>query len=158
VTTATPAKDLAAFVVCEDGHEYSQRFERLLGSAFHFERAGDFNQAALAARGSAVVGLLFDLDFRRTPADALVDESGQTQPDRSASERQRLAVVQGIFILRALRAAGVRLPALLFADLDDPAQITFLESSLAPLQIVPSSAGLPQIARAMGEIASAHRK
>jgi hypothetical protein len=149
--------DPATFVVCEDGHEYSQRFERLLGSAFHFVRAGDLNQAVLAARGPAV-GVLLDLDFRRTPADALVDESGQTRPDRSASERQRLAAVQGIFILRALRAAGVGLPALLFADLDDPAQISFLESSLAPLQIVPSSAALPQIARAMGEIASAARK
>jgi hypothetical protein len=153
----TATENPATFVVCEDGHEYSQRFIRLLGSAFHFVRAGDLRETLLAARGPAV-GLLLDLDFRRTPVDALVDEAGQTQSDRSDSERQRLAAVQGILILRGLRAAGVTLPALLFADLDDPAQIAFLETSLAPLQIVPSSAALPQIARAMGEIASADRK
>jgi hypothetical protein len=140
------------FVVCEDGHEYVQRFARLLGGTFAFVRAGDHAEALQAARG-AVAGLLLDLDFRRTPAHALVDESGTIARDRTASEAQRLAAVQGILILRSLRAAGVRLPALLFADLEDRAQVQYLESSLAPLQIVPSSAGLGQIARALADIA-----
>jgi hypothetical protein len=142
----------STFVVCEDGHEYSQRFVRLLGSSFQFVRAGDLAQALVATRGP-VAGLLLDLDFRRTPIDALVDEAGAVAPARPASEAHRLAAVQGILILRALRAAGVTLPALLFADLDDQAQVQFLESSLAPLQVVPSSAGLAQIARALAELA-----
>jgi hypothetical protein len=40
----------------------------------------------------------------------------------------------------------VRLPALLFADLDDPQRAARLEKELAPLQIVSSAEGLPQIA------------
>jgi hypothetical protein len=144
----------ASFIVCEDGHEYSQRFSRLLGGTFEFVRAGDLAEALAAARSPAA-GLLLDLDFRRTPAEALVDETGAVAPARPASERQRLATVQGILILRALRAAHVQLPALLFADLDDAAQVGFLESSLAPLQVVPSSAGLPHIARALAEMAAA---
>jgi hypothetical protein len=48
--------------------------------------------------------------------------------------------------LRALRAANIELPALLFADLDDPARARFLEESLAPLAVVPSSEALSSIA------------
>jgi hypothetical protein len=153
--TEVPPAALAppTFVVCEDGHEYSQRFARLLGGGFTFVRAGDFAAALAFAQGSAA-GLLLDFDFRRTPPGALVDEAGLQRADRPASENQRLSSVQGILILRALRAAGVRLPALLFADLDDRTQVTFLESSLAPLQVVPSSAGLAQIAQILGKIAS----
>jgi hypothetical protein len=142
----------AVFVVCEDGHEYSQRFERLLGSAFAFSRAASCAEALAAARAN-VAGLLLDLDFRRTPPDALVDEAGQTANARPASETQRLSAVQGILILRALRAAGITQPALLFADLDDTGQVQFLEASLAPLRIVASSAALPEIARALASMA-----
>jgi hypothetical protein len=39
----------------------------------------------------------------------------------------------------------VKLPALLFADLDDAARATRLEAELAPLRIVSSSEGLPGI-------------
>jgi hypothetical protein len=54
--------------------------------------------------------------------------------------------MQGILILRALRAAQVTAPALLFADLDDPGRVKFLEQSLAPLSVVPSSEGMGAIA------------
>ena len=145
---------MTTFLICEDGHEYSDRFRRLLGSHYTFERAGDFAEALPACRGQAIVGLLLDLDFRRTPAPALVDEAGAASPMRAESERHRLAGVQGILILRALRTAGVALPALLFADLDDRAQAAFLATSLAPITIVPSIAGLAEIARALADIAA----
>ena len=81
---------------------------------------------------------MLDLDFHRTPRALLVDESGA--PAAGCAE------VQGILLLRALRSRGVRLPALLFADLDDPLRAAQLEKELAPLQIVSSAEGLPQIA------------
>ena len=140
------------FVVCEDGTEYLDRFRRFLGDAFEFVAAGDF-AAALAAAvpdGGAAAGLLLDLDFRRTPPAKLIDEGGAAVPaGLDAGSRRRLAETQGILILRQLRARGVALPALLFADLDDPDQARFLERTLAPLTIVSSRLGIVEIAALM---------
>jgi hypothetical protein len=147
---------LAAFVVCEDGAEYSQRFGRMLGGRFRFVRAGCYEEARalLADAAVAAAGLLLDLDFRRTPRAQLVDEAGTLRADgRSEEERRRLSGMQGILVLRALRVAGVGLPALLFADLDDAGQVRHLESSLAPLEVVGSRVGLGDIARRLAVIA-----
>jgi len=134
------------FIVCEDGAEYTDRFRRFLGDRFSFVRAGHFADALSHSPGAC--GVLLDLDFRRTSSALLVDERGQ-RADGSAAE------VQGILILRALRAHGVRLPALLFADLDDAGRSARLEAELAPLRVVPSSAGLAQIAQLLREMSSA---
>jgi hypothetical protein len=131
-------------VVCEDGHEYLQRFSRFLGEELELVRTDDLD-SALAACGRGPAALLFDLDFSRVPAERLVDEAGQRAP-RTREEGRRLAQVQGVLILRALRVAGVQAPALLFADLDDPARAAFLERSLAPLAVVPSAEGMGAIA------------
>jgi hypothetical protein len=137
------------FIVCEDGAEYADRFQRFLGGRFAFVRAGHFADALSLTPGAC--GLLLDLDFRRTAPALLVDERGE-RADPSAAE------VQGILILRALRAHGVRLPALLFADLDDAVRAARLESELAPLRVVPSSTGLAQIAQLLREMSSATGK
>lgn len=131
-------------IVCEDGTEYVDRFRRFLGDAFDFVPAGDFASALAAC--AQVDGLLLDLDFRRTPPERLVDEAGATSPALDAGTRLRLAQSQGILVLRALRARGVALPAILFADLDDDQQARFLERSLAPLTVATSSTGLREIA------------
>ena len=139
-----PAVSRPRFVVCEDGSEYIVRFRRFLGDAFEFVAANDL----AAAEGAAATahGLLFDLDFRRTPPGQLVDEGGHAPAALDEGTRRRLAESQGIFILRALRARGVRLPAVLFADLDDAEQAGFLERTLAPLVVAPSRTGLREIA------------
>lgn len=131
------------FVVCEDGSEYTERFTRFLGGQFRFARAGHFAEALAMAEGA--VALLLDLDFRRTQPALLVDERGESAA-RSTAE------VQGILILRALRGRGVRLPALLFADLDDAERTARLEAELSPLRVVPSSEGLPRIAQLLREL------
>jgi hypothetical protein len=135
------------FVVCEDGTEYLDRFQRFLGDSFSFAPAGDF-AAALAATTNAD-GLLLDLDFRRTPPDQLVDERGAAPPALDAGSRRRLADTQGILILRQLRMRGVTLPALLFADLDDAEQARFLERTLAPLTLASSRLGIVEVAALM---------
>ncbi|HET9752028.1 MAG TPA: hypothetical protein VFP52_03680 [Myxococcales bacterium] len=137
------------FLVCEDGAEYTDRFRRFLGERFAFARAGHFAEALSLAPGAC--GLLLDLDFRRTASTLLVDERGESAGAAAAE-------VQGIFILRALRSRGVRLPALLFADLDDASRAARLEAELAPLRVVPSSAGLAQIAQLLREMSSATGK
>jgi len=138
-----PAVSRPRFVVCEDGSEYIARFRRFLGEAFEFVAANDL--AAAQAAATMAHGLLFDLDFRRTPPEQLVDERGATVVASDEGTRRRLVESQGIFILRALRARGVRLPAMLFADLDDVAQAGFLERTLAPLVVAPSRMGLREI-------------
>jgi hypothetical protein len=131
-------------IVCEDGHEYLQRFSRFLGDELELLRVEDLASAqAACARGPRA--LLFDLDFSRLRPERLVDEEGRPGA-RPRDESRRLAQMQGILILRALRAAGVTAPALLFADLDDPARVKFLERSLTPLEVVPSSEGMGAIA------------
>ena len=130
------------FVVCEDGTEYLDRFSRFLGDDFAFIAAGDFEAARTLAADAD--GVLLDLDFRRTPPDRLVDERGPVSGAPDPERRRRLAETQGILILRQLRAAGVALPAVLFADLEDD-QRRFLEQTLAPLAIGSSHLGIREI-------------
>ena len=140
---AAGMKTPVRLLVCEDGHEYTERFTRFLGAQFEFVRAASFSEALAAA--PACGALLFDLDFRRIDAALLVDEHGAPAA-RSAAE------VQGILILRALRARGVAQPALLFADLDDAQRARRLEQELAPLSVVPSDEGLAAIAKRLQQL------
>lgn len=131
------------FIVCEDGDEYLSRFRRFLGTEFEFVAASHLDDVLRKVTGAA--GIILDLDFRRSEPKQLVDESGASRADVPAGERRRLAEVQGILILRALRQRGVSLPALLCADLDDAVRAKRLEDELRPLEIVPGSEGVTQI-------------
>lgn len=133
------------FVVCEDGTEYIQRFNRFLGESFDFVPAGD-HATARAALAAGAAGILLDLDFRRTPPAQLIDEQGRPAVGIDAGTRARLAETQGILILRRLRADGIATPAILFADIQDDQQAAFLRRTLAPLTLAPSRMGLREIA------------
>lgn len=145
---------LPLFLVCEDGHEYTQRFERFLQREFRFLRVPDGVQAEAAARTSGAAGVLVDLDFRRLPAADLLDEGGPRGRPPSPEECARWSATQGILVLQYLRKRGVGLPALLFADLDDHEQAAFLERTLAPLSVVSSREGLAQLAARLRAIAT----
>jgi hypothetical protein len=138
------------FVVSEDGTEYLERFTRFLGDDFAFLPARDY-AATLRACGAADA-LLLDLDFRRTPRELLVDERGPVPADLSDDARRRLAETQGILILRQLRGAGVTLPAILFADIDDGERRAFLERTLAPLTIASSQLGIRDIGKLLHSV------
>jgi hypothetical protein len=141
---SSPAETRLRFLVCEDGAEYLERFRRFLGDSFDFLPAHDFREAHAAAADADA--LLLDLDFRRTPPERLVDEQGLAPAPLDPGTRSRLAETQGILILRRLRAAGVTLPAVLFADLDDAGQRDFLTRTLAPLTVAGSRMGIAEIA------------
>ncbi|HVX97604.1 MAG TPA: hypothetical protein VHK47_22010 [Polyangia bacterium] len=140
------------FVVCEDGREYIERFQRFLGEGFTFVPAGDFAAALAACAGAGAAGLLLDLDFRRTPPDRLVDEAGHPLEVADEGTRRRFSDSQGIYVLRALRARGVTLPAILFADLADDQQARFLERTLAPLTVLASHVGLGEISALLARL------
>jgi hypothetical protein len=144
---------LPLFLVCEDGDEYTQRFERFLGREFRFLRVpGGLATEAAVGRDSPV-GLLADLDFRRLPPAELLGESGPCDRPPSPEERTRWSASQGILVLQYLRGCGIHLPALLFADLDDREQFAYLEQTLAPLSIVGSREGLAQLAARLRRMA-----
>lgn len=151
-----PADDRPRFLVCEDGSEYLERFTRFLDEEFLFEPAGSA-AALLALLARPAAGVILDLDFRRTAPEALIDEQGHTLPaaELDPATRRRLAESQGIHILRLLRSRGLRVPVLLFADLDDAGQARYLETSLAPLSIVRGSEGLAQTAARLRALAGA---
>jgi hypothetical protein len=137
---------LPLFLVCEDGDEYTQRFERFLHREFRFLRVPGGRSAEAAARREQAAGLLVDLDFRRLPPGDLFGELGPPDSPPTPEERARWSAAQGILVLQHLRRCGIALPALLFADLDDRGQITYLEQTLAPLSVVSSREGLAQLA------------
>lgn len=146
--------ELPLFLVCEDGHEYTDRFERFLGRDFRFLRVPGGRQAEAAIERGGVAGLLVDLDFRRLPPSDLFGEDGPPARAPSPEEGARWSAAQGILILQDLRRRGISLPALLFADLDDSAQAAYLERTLAPLAIVGSREGLKQLGARLREMAT----
>ncbi len=141
------------WLVCEDGEEYTQRFTRFFPQ-LRFVRVTSAAALFAAARDHAASGLggvILDLDFRRLPAAALIDEHGHAHPDLPDGERRRLAGQQGLFILRALRAPPAppglaALPVILCADLDDRARAAQLERDFPPLRIAASNLGLDAFA------------
>jgi hypothetical protein len=141
------------WIVCEDGSEYFERFSRFLDGEFRFLPAGDaaslLRLVEVGAAEGGVAGVILDLDFRRTPAERLVDEQGRTHAAVAEETRRRIAQAQGILILRLLRARGFDVPVLLFADLDDAEQAAYLERTLGPVEIVPGHEGLVQTAARM---------
>jgi len=146
---------LPLFLVCEDGDEYTQRFERFLHREFRFLRVPGGRATEEAARHEATAGLLVDLDFRRLPPADLLGESGPPEKPPTSEERARWSAAQGILVLQYLRSRDVRLPALLFADLDDREQAAYLERTLAPLSIVGSREGLAQLVARLRRMAGA---
>jgi len=137
---------LPLFLVCEDGDEYTQRFERFLHRDFRFLRVPGGRPAEAAALRERAAGLLVDLDFRRLPPTELFGEHGPPDKPPTPEARARWSAAQGILVLQHLRRRGITLPALLFADLDDREQVSYLEQTLAPLSVVSSREGLAQLA------------
>src|SRR5260221_10818278 len=89
-TGAEDARPL--WLVCEDGAEYLDRFRRFLDAEFRFAPAPDAATllSALAGEAGAGVGVILDLDFRRTPPEHLVDEDGRSGRGLPDEQRRRL--------------------------------------------------------------------
>ncbi len=69
------------FIVCEDGAEYADRFQRFLGGQFAFVRAGHFADALALAAGAC--GVLLDLGFPPHRACAAGGRAGREGPTRA---------------------------------------------------------------------------
>jgi hypothetical protein len=138
------------WIICEDGTEYTDRFARFLPS-FRYTRTTSARELFEALARQDASGILLDLDFRRTAANELIDEQGSTAADRTHAESVRLTREQGILILRQLRLRGYAIPVLLFADLDAPDRVRFLETQFGPLHVVASSDAIGDLALRMAD-------
>jgi len=147
---ATMNNDRTHWIVCEDGTEYTDRFSRFLPS-YRYTRTTSARELFDALERQDAIGILLDLDFRRTAASDLIDEQGATATDRTDADSKRLTREQGVLILRQLRLRGYAIPVLLFADLDAPERVHFLETQFAPLHIVMSSVAIGDLALKMAE-------
>ncbi len=144
------------FIVCEDGREYLERFERFFGVDFAFVPAGDY--ATLLTRleqNGRISGILLDLDFRRTAAAHLVDEHGQPLAQVGVESLAMHLANQGLFILASLRERGIKTHVLLFADIDEPRQCDYLKRTYAPLDLVPSHVSMRELKVRLAELGHA---
>jgi hypothetical protein len=134
------------FLVCEDGNEYLERFERFLGDDFNFLQARDFETSMrLLKRDQTVVAILMDLDFRRVPPEQLVDAEGRGIAKRTRAEVAEISANQGIYVLSSLRKNGIDIPVLLFADIDGVDQRKYLQTQFSPVEVVGSHVGLSEL-------------
>jgi hypothetical protein len=132
-------------LVCEDGMEYLERFERFLGTRYQFVQSQCAGELLLhVVEHAPIVAVLLDLDFRRTDGSRLIDEEGNALERSKSEERKRLIANQGIAIAKALRRVGSAVPILLFADVPGP-QARFLEQHFVPLTVVPSHVSLREL-------------
>ncbi len=144
------------FIVCEDGTEYLERFERFLGADFEFIPAGDYATLLTQVDVSAPIsGILLDLDFRRTDPARLVNEHGEAVGHVGKESLALHIGNQGLFILSSLRERRILLPVLLFADIDDTQQCEYLKRTFAPLELVPSHLGMLELKGQLARFANA---
>jgi hypothetical protein len=154
MTEPAPNSTLPRFLVCEDGDEYIQRFVRFLASRFDFVASQSHRQLTEQLVSSRpVAGILLDLDFRRAPRSELIDERGQALASAASQVQHDLAAQQGICILAAVRREGCVTPAILFADIENPAQTDYLVRRLGPLEVVSSSVGLGELSEKLVRLA-----
>lgn len=127
-------------LVVEDGTEYTDTFGRFL-PAFSFTRAGS-GPAALALCAERAFDVVFlDLRFDRAPPGELLGDAAALAEERFGGDRvaarRHLVEEQGLYVLAALRAAGVRTPVLLGHDLTrEPRRWQRLQQVQGPLDAI----------------------
>lgn len=137
-------------LIIEDGYEYLTAYERFLGEAFSFVRAGDGPEAldVLAAEpfAAAVLDMRFDR-AERLLGDLAPLASRYGDPARA---RRFLEDNQGTFILAALREAGHGLPVLVSYDFGgEPRRFRNLQARYAPVGWLDDAAGPADIRAAL---------
>ena len=138
-------------LVVEDGDEYRANFSRLFGESVTLKQVRTGAAARAVLKQDPDVDLLvLDLRFDRIPReDLLGDHPAATQQMGGDSERgwKYLEDHQGLFILKALRDAGLqRFPTLLLRDFTHSrAQFRRLQEQYGDLHFLPETAGADEI-------------
>ena len=141
-------------LIVEDGQEYSALFQRYLTEGFSFTRAGDGPEALLLLQTRAFAVIFLDMRFDRAEPSRLLGDLAATTARLTGDEaqaRRHLEDHQGVYILAALREAGVSVPVVMSYDFDgEPRRFKHLESRYAPLSYLTDDAGPAEIRAALG--------
>lgn len=136
-------------LIVEDGFEYRDTFSRYAGDTFSFTRAGD-GAEALAECGAGRFDVLFlDMRFDRVEPGRLLGDLAETA-ERFNGDPVRatrfLEENQGVYVLAALRAAGVGTPAVFSHDFSgEPRRWAALERKYAPVVWLPDNASPAEV-------------
>lgn len=136
-------------LIVEDGFEYRDTFTRYAGEQFSFTRAGDGDEALAACAAADFDVLFLDMRFDRIEAGRLFGDLAETA-ERFNGDPVRatrfLEENQGVYVLAALRAAGVDTPAVFSHDFSgEPRRWSALERKYAPVAWLPDNASPAQI-------------
>lgn len=137
-------------LIIEDGHEYVTAYQRFLGDAFAFVRAGDGREALALLDDAPFDAAVLDMRFDR--ADHLLGDLAATTARYGDAARARrfLEDNQGTFILAALREAGHDLPVVVSYDFGgEPRRFRNLARRYGPVGWLGDAAGPAEIRRAL---------
>ena len=140
-------------LIVEDGHEYIDTLGRFLAEDARWSRAGSGPEALAFMADTSVDVVLLDMRFDRTPADQLLGDLDQLAErfngDR-VQARGHLEDHQGMFILSALREAGVNVPVIVSYDFGlEPGRFARLETRFAPVAYLADNASVGELRAAL---------
>lgn len=144
-------------LIVEDGFEYRDTFGRYAADRFVFTRAGDGAEALAICEGETFDVLFLDMRFDRVEPGRLFGDLAETaerfngDPVRAT---QFLEENQGVYVLAALRAAGVVTPAVFSHDFSgEPRRWAALERKYAPVSWLPDNASPAQVKALLADAA-----
>ena len=151
-------------LVIEDGFEYTETLGRFLADGFTWVRAGSGPeglaalQAAETSTEASFACVFLDMRFDRVAEDALLGDVERTA-DRFNGDpvqaRRFLEDHQGMYVLAAIREAGLTVPVLLSYDFDgEPRRWAGLADRHAPVDYLPDNASPANIAARLRALAS----
>lgn len=142
-------------LVIEDGSEYTETLSRFLPE-HAWERAGSGPEGITRLQSETFDAVFLDMRFDRVPLDRLIGDLEATA-DRFNGDpvqaRQFLEDHQGLFVLDALREAGLRSPVLLSYDFDaEPRRWEKLAARHPPVDYLPDNASPSDIAARLSRL------
>ncbi|MSQ03634.1 MAG: response regulator [Myxococcales bacterium] len=151
---------LPRVLIVEDGFEYRDTFSRFAGDSFRFVRAGDGAEALAVAATQAFDVLFLDMRFDRIEAGRLFGDLPETA-ERFNGDPVRatrfLEDNQGVYILAALRAAGVATPAVFSHDFSgEPRRWGALKRKYAPVAWLGDNASPAEVKARLADSVRSH--
>jgi len=137
-------------LVIEDGFEYTETLSRFLPEGFEWVRAGSGPAGLESLQGDEFDAVFLDMRFDRVPLDQLLGDVEATE-DRFNGDpvqaRRFLEDHQGLYVLAAIRDAGLSIPVLLSYDFDaEQRRWGKLAAKHSPLDYLPDNASPADIA------------
>lgn len=137
-------------LVIEDGSEYSETLSRFLADGFTWVRAGSGPEGLKMLDAGGFDAVFLDMRFDRVEPGQLLGDFDATA-DRFNGDpvqaQQFLEDHQGLFVLAALREAGLEVPVLLSYDFDaEPQRWERIEARQGPVDYLPDNASPADIA------------